>query len=136
MEKSFGFIDSTMTSGVIVNIVLALVIRAPMKLMWNMINTLQILTFLPMLNMQVPTNLKVCLETIKEVSNLSILPKSVVDWTLAQIGIIKASLKSGDQNDPDKTMKQLFQVLIGFAIGAVGLGLLVLMYYLSKKYAM
>lgn len=136
MEKSFGFIDSTMTSGVIVNIVLALVIRAPMKLMWNMINTLQILTFLPMLNMQVPTNLKVCLETIKEVSNLSILPKSVVDWALAQVGIIKASLKSGDQNDPDKTMKQLFQVLIGFAIGAVGLGLLVLMYYLSKKYAM
>ena len=40
MEKGFSFIDSTMTSGVIVNIVLALVIRAPMKLMWNMINTL------------------------------------------------------------------------------------------------
>ena len=51
MEKTFGFIDSTMTSGVIVNIVLAVVIRAPMKLMWNMINTLQILTFMPMLNM-------------------------------------------------------------------------------------
>jgi len=51
MEKTFGFIDSTMTSGMIVNIVLAIVIRAPMKQMWNMINTLQILTFMPMLNM-------------------------------------------------------------------------------------
>ena len=40
VEKTFGMIDSTMTSGIIVNIVLALVIRAPMKLMWNMINTL------------------------------------------------------------------------------------------------
>jgi hypothetical protein len=40
LEKSFNFIDSTMTSGVIVNVVLAVVIRAPMKLMWNMINTL------------------------------------------------------------------------------------------------
>jgi hypothetical protein len=82
IEKSFNFLDSTMTSGVIVNIVLALVIRAPMKLMWNMINTLQILTFMPMLNMQMPTNLKICLDTIKEVSNLSILPKGVVDWAL------------------------------------------------------
>ena len=96
MEKTFGFIDSTMTSGVIVNIVLALVIRAPMKLMWNMINTLQILTFMPMLNMQIPTNLKVCLETIKEVSNLSILPKSVTDWLLEQIGVVKANLKNSD----------------------------------------
>jgi len=33
-------IDSSMTYGIIVNLVLALVIRAPMKLMWNMINTL------------------------------------------------------------------------------------------------
>jgi hypothetical protein len=82
IEKTFGFIDSTMTSGMILNIVLAIVIRAPMKHMWNMINTLQILTFMPMLNMQIPTNLKVCLETIKEVSNLSILPKSVTDWIL------------------------------------------------------
>jgi hypothetical protein len=51
MEKTFGYIDSTMTSGMIVNIILVVVIRAPMKLMWNMINTLQILTFMPMLNM-------------------------------------------------------------------------------------
>jgi hypothetical protein len=96
MEKTFGFIDSTMTSGIIVNIVLAVVIRAPMKLMWNMINTLQILTFMPMLNMQIPTNLKVCLETIKEVSNLSILPKGVTDWLLEQIGVVKATLKNSD----------------------------------------
>jgi hypothetical protein len=47
IEKTFKLIDSTMTSGLIVNIVLAVVIRAPMKLMWNMINTLQLLTFMP-----------------------------------------------------------------------------------------
>ena len=56
---------------------------------------------MPMLNMQIPTNLKVCLETIKEVSNLSILPKGAIDWILAQLSIVKASLKSSDQNDPD-----------------------------------
>ena len=104
-EKTFWFIDSTMTSGIIVNIVLAIVIRAPMKHMWNMINTLQILTFIPMLNMQIPTNFKVCLDTIKEVSNLSILPKSVTDWILEQIGVVKTTLSASDQNDPDKTIK-------------------------------
>jgi hypothetical protein len=40
MEKTFGLIDSTMTYSMILNIVLAVVIRAPMKQMWNMINTL------------------------------------------------------------------------------------------------
>jgi hypothetical protein len=47
VQKTFGLIDSSMSSAMIVNIVLALVLRAPMKLMWNMINTLQILTFMP-----------------------------------------------------------------------------------------
>ena len=136
MEKTFGFIDSTMNSGMIVNIILAVVIRAPMKLMWNMINTLQILTFMPVLNMQIPTNLKVCLETIKEVSNLSILPKGVTDWILVQIGVVKDSLSTNDQNDPDKTIKQLTQVLIGFAVGLFGLGGIVMLYYLSKRHSM
>ena len=40
IEAAFKFVDSSMTTGLIVNLVLALVIRAPMKQMWNMINTL------------------------------------------------------------------------------------------------
>ena len=90
VAKTFSLIDSTMTSGIIINLVLALVIRAPMKLMWNMINTLQILTFMPLMNMGIPTNLRICLDTIKEVSNLGILPKSVTDYLLDQVGILKS----------------------------------------------
>ena len=40
VESAFSFVDSSLSSGVIVNIVLAVVIRAPMKLMWFMLNTL------------------------------------------------------------------------------------------------
>ena len=83
LEKTFGLIDSTMTSGLIVNVVLALVIRAPMKQMWNMINTLQFLTYMPELNMKLPQNLVICLNTIKEISNLSVVPKSVIDWVIS-----------------------------------------------------
>ncbi len=31
VEKTFGLLDSTMTTGVIINVILAVVIRAPMK---------------------------------------------------------------------------------------------------------
>ena len=40
VEAAFSMVDSSLTSGVIVNLVLAVVIRSPMKLMWNMLNTL------------------------------------------------------------------------------------------------
>ena len=96
-----------MTSGLIVNILLAVVIRAPMKLMWNMINTLQIVTFMPDLNMKLPQNLVICLKTIKEISNLSILPKSVTDWMIQQVGIVKAQVGTSEENDPDKTIKRV-----------------------------
>ena len=50
VEGTFNFIDNSLTSGVVINLALALLVRAPMKLMWNMINTLQILTYIPYLN--------------------------------------------------------------------------------------
>ena len=93
IENTFGLIDSTMTSGLIVNVVLALVIRAPMKQMWNMINTLQILTYMPELNMKLPQNFVICLNTIKEISNLSVVPKSVIDWV---IGLFKGQMGSSE----------------------------------------
>lgn len=65
VEKAFSFVDSSLSSGIIINIILAVVIRAPMKLMWFMLNTLQILTHMPMLSLNLPTNLYVCLNIIK-----------------------------------------------------------------------
>jgi len=64
IEYTFKFMDTSMTAGLIVNVILAVVIRAPMKLMWNMINTLQLVTYIPMLNMKVPTSLSLCLSII------------------------------------------------------------------------
>jgi len=58
------------------------------------------------MNMAIPVNLKICLETIKEVSNLSIVPKSLTDWLLVQVGIVKNTVISGE-DDPDKNSKQI-----------------------------
>ena len=44
MEKSFSIIDSGMTWGLMVNLLLVMLIRASMKMMWGVINTMQIIT--------------------------------------------------------------------------------------------
>jgi hypothetical protein len=62
---------------------------------------------MPKMNMLVPTNLIICLDTIKEVSNLSILPKGAIDWILNQVGIIKSSMIFSGSDDPNKTIKSI-----------------------------
>ena len=82
VEKTFGLIDSGMTSGLIVNLALAMVISAPMKMMWGMINTMQIITYMTWMNMKIPQNVVVCLKTIHDISNLSIVPKDLTENVL------------------------------------------------------
>ena len=57
VEKAFSMVDGSLQSGIIVNAVLAVVLGASMKRMWALINTLQILTNIPLLGFVVPTNL-------------------------------------------------------------------------------
>jgi hypothetical protein len=71
-----------MTSGLMINLVLAMVISAPMKMMWGIINTMQIITYMTWMNMKMPQNVVVCLKTINDISNLSIIPKDLTDKVL------------------------------------------------------
>ena len=88
------------------------------------------------MNMKIPTNVVVCLETIKEVSNLGVLPKGALTWMLNKVGIIKASgvPTGGEESDPDKTMKRVMQVVIGFVAGGIGLGVIALIFILKKRF--
>jgi hypothetical protein len=64
VEKAFSMLDNTLSSGVAVNVVLAVVLGGSMKRMWALINTLQILTHISLLAFVLPTNLSVCLSLI------------------------------------------------------------------------
>ena len=64
VEKTFAMLDNTLSSGVAVNVVLAVVLGGSMKRMWALINTLQILTHISLLAFVLPTNLSVCLSLI------------------------------------------------------------------------
>lgn len=81
-ENAFDFLDQTMTQGVIVNIGLSLFLGLSMKLIWNLINTLQILTHIPLLNIVLPANFMLCLKSIIDVSNISIIPKQIQAYLL------------------------------------------------------
>ena len=82
VQKTFGILDSGMTSGLMVNLVLAMLISAPMKMMWGVINTMQIITYMTWMNMKMPQNVVVCLKTIHDISNLSIIPKDLTEKVL------------------------------------------------------
>jgi hypothetical protein len=85
VEETFSFIDSSLTTAVIVNAALGVVLGASMKRMWALISTLQILTHLPLLNFVLPTNLSICLLIVVKLSSLNVVPKSLVDSVVYSI---------------------------------------------------
>jgi hypothetical protein len=58
-----------------------------MKQIWGIINTLQILTLLPMIVPRTPANVKMCLQILEDVSNLKIIPQGIVDEVLSAFGV-------------------------------------------------
>jgi hypothetical protein len=134
VEGAFSLVDSSMTTGVIVNLVLAVVIRAPMKLMWNMLNTLQLLTFIPLLSLTLPTNLSVCLNMIQQVSCLSILPQSVTNYILEKIKMIPDPGNTLPTDGGANYTKNLGQMLAAVVIGLAGVALMYAFYKLAQRF--
>jgi len=82
-EKTFCLIDrywhelwSTL------NLALTMMISTPMKMIWGMINTMQIINYMTWMNMKIPQNVVMCLKTIQEISNVSIVSKGLIDKVL------------------------------------------------------
>lgn len=78
VENAFTFLDSSLSTGIIVNAVLGVVLGASMDRMWALIDTLQILTHVSLLNFVLPTNLKICLVLVVKFSSLNVVPDSIV----------------------------------------------------------
>jgi hypothetical protein len=125
-----------MTSGLMVNLVLAMLISAPMKMMWGIINTMQIITYMTWMNMKMPQNVVVCLKTIHDISNLSIIPKDLTDKVLEVIAGLKKKVVGTGQEDPDITVKKIMQIAIIFVVAAIGVIFLAFLYFLQKRFSM
>lgn len=90
MKKAFSLVDSSLTGSLVTNILLAGVLGLAMKQIWALINTLQILTQIPLLTISLPANLMMALQALADVSNLNIVPKSVVNWCVQTLTGVKA----------------------------------------------
>jgi len=78
VENAFTFLDSSLSTGIIVNAVLGVVLGASMDRLWALIDTLQILTHVSLLNFVLPTNLNICLVLVVKFSSLNVVPDSIV----------------------------------------------------------
>ena len=128
-------VNTALQSSVIINLVLTVVIKAPMKLSFNMMGALQLLTFIPSLNIVLPTNLGVCLATINEIANMNLVPESWTNYMLNTLGI--NTLQNDGQsalNNPSKYMKQLTSILIVFGCACIAVLLIIMLYYIARKY--
>jgi hypothetical protein len=102
LERSFKILDTSMTSGLIANLFLAVALGASMNRMWSLLNTLQIVTHVTLLAVSLPSNVGICLRTIVEISNVQVVPNAWVDKVLKTVRSWNSDLKetaSGDQGD-------------------------------------
>jgi hypothetical protein len=125
VKKAFSLVDTSLTGSLVTNILLAGVLGLAMKQIWALINTLQILTLIPLMEINLPYNLVFCLQALSDVSNLKIIPKKTTDWVLSQISLLKK----------DSPLMEDLGYIIVMVVGAFGmLGVLLLLSFLSKKF--
>ena len=65
-----------MSGSVGLNVALALVLGMSLKQLWMLMNTLQIITHMPLLNFTFPSNFILFTDTLKSISNMDILPEN------------------------------------------------------------
>ena len=109
------------------NFFLSMALGVAMKRIWTLINTLQVLTHIPLLELPLtfPFNTKLFLQTLYDISNVKLIPKAQI------IQAFRLFFKKGADSE--------FMGEVGdFVMGAVLLVaisiLLVLIYALSKRF--
>jgi hypothetical protein len=88
------------------------------------------LTYIPELGFKIPTNLQVCLEKIKEISNVNIFPEQ---WS----EVIKGYFNFKNDNEKKKGFTEnIGQFLLIIIAVCSALIFLLLLFFLSKRFEM
>jgi hypothetical protein len=103
------------------NFFLSVALGLTMKRIWGIINFLQIATAMPNLKVHLPTNVKLVMQALKDISNIKVIPKELVDKVMRHVSIADDSL--GDIGD-------VFIAITG--LGAVSLVLAAMLYISSR----
>ncbi|CDW74295.1 UNKNOWN [Stylonychia lemnae] len=93
-QKSFQLFGSAMSAGVYINMLLQVFLGFAMKRIWTLVNTLQIITHLPLLSLMIPSNLMICLQSVIDISNLNLFPPELANLILGQVSDSVSNTKS------------------------------------------
>jgi len=109
------------------NLFLSMALGVAMKRIWTLINTLQVLTHIPMLELPLtfPFNTKVFLQTLYDISNVKLIPKAQIIQGLTLV------FKKGADSE---FMGEVGDFVMGAAFLVVVSLLLLLIYALSKRF--
>ena len=121
MTKKAG---AALSGSVAVNVILSLVLGFSLKQLWLLMNTLQIITHLPLLNFSLPSIFILFTETLKSISNMDILPD---DWMQnIKSALIPASFQDFSSGTKKESLGLLFislplsaLVLIGIIVASI-----------------
>ena len=104
------------------NFFLSVALGLTMKRIWGIINFLQIATAMPDLRVSLPTNIKLVMQAMKDISNIKVIPKELVDKVMQQVSI------------SDDTLGDIGDILIALAVLGSASIVLVMMLYLSSQF--
>ena len=63
-----------MTGAITMNLGLSVVLGLSLKQLWMLMNTLQILTNLPLLELSLPSNVVMVAQSLRDISNMNLIP--------------------------------------------------------------
>jgi len=101
---------------------LSIAIGFAMKRVWGLINFLQIVTSMPILTVKLPMNFRVLMKTLKDVSNMKLIPRTLVYSTMKQISV------AGD------AFGEIGDIVIGLVALAVIVIFMTVLYYLFQQF--
>jgi hypothetical protein len=76
---------STMLAMLVSNFFLSVALGLTMKHIWGIINFLQIATVMPDLKVSLPTNLKLVMQAMKEISNIKVIHRELVEKVMKHV---------------------------------------------------
>ena len=79
--------NGAIIGAIVVNIFLAVALGVSTNKLWIMIGTLQIIAHFPMLKICFPSNALLCFQSIVDVANMNILPKSFIQKLMGVINL-------------------------------------------------
>eukprot|EP00347_Sterkiella_histriomuscorum_P011288 403373028 len=85
LEQTGQTFQSTLLATIIVNVFLQVAVRFSMKLLWRMMNILQLMVNLKRMNINQPSNVISCFDALVDISNLQIIDTQYIKDKILQL---------------------------------------------------